>query len=83
MYKKFFENATTYFSKVTEQNLYRYQNILEYVDGEYQITNKITDKNLQEMRANMDDSDLENFDAFVEKYWGDQIRKEKKAKAVK
>ena len=81
--QKFFENATTYFSKVTEQNLYRYQNILEYVDGEYQITNKITDKNLQEMRANMDDSDLENFDAFVEKYWGDQIRKEKKAKAVK
>ena len=66
--QKFFENATTYFSKVTEQNLYRYQNILEYVDGEYQITNKITDKNLQEMRANMDDSDLENFDAFVEKY---------------
>lgn len=81
--QKFFENATTYFSKVTEQNLYRYQNILEYVDGEYQITNKITDKNLQEMRANMDDSDLENFDAFVEKYWGNQIRKEKKAKAVK
>ncbi len=81
--QKFFENATTYFSKVTEQNLYRYQNILEYVDGEYQITNKITDKNLQEMRANMDDSDLENFDAFVEKYWGDQIRKEKKAKAIK
>ena len=81
--QKFFENATTYFSKVTEQNLYRYKNILEYVDGEYQITNKITDKNLQEMRANMDDSDLENFDAFVEKYWGDQIRKEKKAKAVK
>ena len=81
--QKFFENATTYFSKVTEQNLYRYQNILEYVDGEYQITNKITDKNLQEMRANMDDSDLGYFDAFVEKYWGDQIRKEKKAKVAK
>ena len=78
--QKFFENATTYFSKVTEQNLYRYQNVLEYVDGEYQITNKITDKNLQEMRANMDDSDLEYFDAFVEKYWGDQIKKEKVAK---
>ena len=38
---KFFDNATTYFSKITEQNLYRYQNVLEYVDGEYQITNKI------------------------------------------
>ena len=78
---KFFENATTYFSKVTEQNLYRYQNVLEYVDGEYQITNKITDKNLSEMRANMDESDLGEFDAFVEKYWGDQIKKERKVRA--
>ena len=73
--QKFFENATTYFSKITEQNLYRYQNVLEYVDGEYQITNKITDKNLAEMRANMDESDLEEFDNFVEKYWGDQTKK--------
>ena len=70
--QKFFENATTYFSKITEQNLYRYQNVLEYVDGEYQITNKITDKNLAEMRANMDESDLEEFDNFVETYWGDK-----------
>ncbi len=81
--QKFFENATTYFSKVTEQNLYRYQNVLEYVDGEYQITNKITDKNLAEMRANMDESDLEEFDNFVDTYWGDQIRKEKKSKVQK
>ena len=81
--QKFFENATTYFSKVTEQNLYRYQNILEYVDGEYQITNKITDKNLEEMRANMDESDLEDFDNFVETYWGDQIKKERKTKIQK
>ena len=79
--QKFFENATTYFSKVTEQNLYRYQNVLEYVDGEYQITNKITDKNLAEMRANMDESDLEEFDNFVEKYWGDKkVRKSRVAK---
>ena len=81
--EKFFQNATTYFSKVTEQNLYRYQNILEYVDGEYQITNKITDKNLEEMRANMDESDLEDFDNFVENYWGDQIKRERKAKVQK
>ena len=81
--EKFFQNATTYFSKITEQNLYRYQNVLEYVDGEYQITNKITDKNLSEMRANMDESDLPEFDNFVEKYWGDQIRKESKTKIKK
>ena len=75
--EKFFQNATTYFSKATEQKLYTYQNILEYVDGEYVITNKITDKNLQEMRMNMDESDVEEFDKFVERNWGAQIRKER------
>ena len=81
--EKFFENATTYFSKVTEQNLYRYQNILEYVDGEYQITNKITDTNLAEMRANMDESDLDDFDSFVETYWGEQNKKVRKTRVKK
>ena len=66
---KFFENATTYFSKVTEQNLYTYQNVLEYVDGEYQLTNKITDQNIHDMRANMDETDAVEFDKFIEKYW--------------
>ncbi len=75
--EKFFQNATTYFSKATEQKLYTYQNILEYVDGEYVITNKISDKNLQEMRMNMDESDVEEFDKFVERNWGAQIRKER------
>ena len=75
--EKFFQNATTYFSKATEQKLYTYQNILEYVDGEYIITNKISDKNLQEMRMNMDESDVEEFDKFVERNWGAQIRKER------
>ena len=75
--EKFFQNATTYFSKSTEQKLYTYRNILEYVDGEYIITNKISDKNLEEMRANMDESDVEDFDAFVERNWGDIIRREK------
>ena len=75
-FEKFFDNATTYFSKVTEQKLYTYQNILEYVDGEYVITNKISDKNLAEMRANMDES-VDEFDDFVERNWGEQIKKER------
>ena len=61
---KFFENA------ITEQNLYTYQNVLEYVDGEYQLTNKITDQNIHDMRANMDETDAVEFDKFIEKYWG-------------
>ena len=74
---KFFGNATTYFSKVTEQNLYTYQNILEYVDGEYQLTNKITDTNIREMRSNMDETDAVEFDKFIEKYWGNAAKNKK------
>ena len=78
--EKFFENATTYFSKITDQKLYEYRNILEYVDGGYVITNKISDKNLQEMRENMDESDVDGFDAFVEKHWGNQAKKVRKTR---
>ncbi len=68
-FDKFFDNATHYFEKVTDKQLYTYRNILEYVDGEYLITNPITDENLRGMRENMDDADLEQFDNFVEKHW--------------
>ena len=76
-FDKFFDNATHYFEKVTDKKLYEYRNILEYVDGEYVITNKISDKNLQEMKANMDEADIEDFNKFIERHWGDQIRREK------
>ena len=68
-FDKFFDNATHYFEKVTDKQLYTYRNILEYVNGEYLITNPITDENLRGMRENMDDADLEQFDNFVEKHW--------------
>ncbi len=71
-FDKFFDNATRYFEKITDRQLYTYRNILEYVDGEYIITNPITEVNLKEMRANMDEIDLEKFDRFVEKHWGNQ-----------
>ena len=48
---------------------------MEFVDGEYVITNKISDYNLTEMRNNMDDSDIEEFDRFVEENWGKQSMK--------
>ena len=69
-FDKFFDNATHYFTKTTDRQLYIYRNILEYVDGEYIITNPITQTNLREMRLNMDETDLESFDNFVEKHWG-------------
>ncbi len=69
-FEKFFDNATHYFTQVTNKQLYTYRNILEYHDGEYVVTNKITDHNIQEMRLNMDDKDLEDFDKFIEDHWG-------------
>jgi len=69
-FDKFFDNATHYFTKITDRQLYRYSNILEYVDGEYVLTNPITAVNIKEMRNNMDETDVETFDKFVEEHWG-------------
>ncbi len=74
-FDKFFDNATRYFEKITDRQLYTYRNILEYVDGEYIITNPITEQNLKEMRVNMDEIDLEKFDKFIEKHWGNETKK--------
>lgn len=67
---KFIDNATNYFTKVTNRELYKYVNIMEYHNDAYVITNKISDKNLQEMRNNMDERDIPGFDAFIERNWG-------------
>ena len=74
-FDKFFDNATHYFEKVTDRKLYTYRNILEYVDGEYIITNPITEDNIKEMRLNMDEVDMENFDKFIERHWGNIYKK--------
>lgn len=78
---KFFDNATHYFTKVTDRKLYDYVNIMEYIDGEYVLTNKISDANIKEMRNNMDETDLEAFDKFVEENWGTKSNK-KEEKAI-
>ena len=69
-FDKFFDNATHYFTKSTDKKLYVYRNVLENVDGEYVMTNPITDANIKEMRNNMDESDIEGFDKFIERNWG-------------
>ena len=67
---KFLDNATNYFTKITDRETYRYVNIMEYINDGYVITNKISEQNLREMRANMDETDQEAFDKFVEENWG-------------
>ena len=84
----FFDNATQYFRKITDKKVYEYRNILEYIDGEYVITNKISDQNIKDMRLNMTETDAEEFDQFVEKHWGkesvfkiDKYKEERKKEA--
>ena len=67
---KFIDNATSFFTKTTNRELYKYVNILEFRNDEYVMTNKISDYNLKEMRRNMDEADIEEFDKFVERNWG-------------
>lgn len=74
---KFMDNATIYFTKTTNRELYKYVNILEYQDGTYVLTNPISEKNIKEMRNNMDDSDAEEFDNFLERVWGIKPKQEK------
>ena len=71
---KFMDNATIYFSKSTNKELYKYVNILEYHDGKYVLTNPISEHNIREMRNNMDDSDVVEFDKFLDRNWGIKMK---------
>ena len=68
--EKFMDNSTIFYSKTTNRELYKYRNIMEYHDGKYVLTNPISDKNIREMRINMDDSDVVDFDKFLERNCG-------------
>ena len=74
--EKFMDNATNYFQNVTDRQTYAHVNIMEFRGDGYVITNKISDKNIKEMKENMNDDDAEEFEVFVEKHWGK--KKEKK-----
>ena len=65
---KFIDNATHYFTKITETETYVARNIIEYHDGQYYVVNRVSDENLAEMRENMSEEDKFAFDKFVDQY---------------
>ena len=71
---KFMDNATRYFTKSTNRELYKYVNIMEYHDGTYVLTNPISEHNILEMRNNMDDNDVVEFDKFLQRNWGIKMK---------
>ena len=73
--EKFMDNATRYFHKVTNKELYKYVNVMEYHNDTYVLTNKISEQNIKEMRNNMSTEDAIEFDKFIEKNWGSKAKK--------
>ena len=69
-FDRFIDNTTKYFSKVTNKELYKYVNIMEYHNDEYVITNNA---NIREMRLNMSEDDIADFDNFIERNWGKKV----------
>jgi len=67
---KFMDNAAIFFGKTTNRELYKYRNIMEYVNDGYVLVNPISEKNINEMRLNMEDTDVQAFDKFLERNWG-------------
>ena len=82
-FDKFIDNATNYYTRVTNKELYKYVNIMEYHNDEYVMTNKISETNLREMRNNMDASDIEGFDDFIKRNWGSIEDKQTETKRVR
>ena len=82
-FDKFFDNATNYFQSVTDRQTYEYVNIMEYIDDELVLTNKISDKNINEMLINMDEADAENFRKFIKENWETDDTKKKQTKKQK
>lgn len=69
-FDKFMDNAAIFFGKTTNRELYKYRNVMEYVNDDYVLTNPISETNIKEMRINMETTDMEAFDQFLERNWG-------------
>ena len=69
-FDKFMDNAAIFFGKTTNRELYKYRNIMEYVNDSYVLTNPISETNIKEMRINMESTDMVALDRFLERNWG-------------
>ena len=49
---------------------------MEYQDGNYVLTNPISEANIKAMRMNMDDSDVQGFEDFLQRNWGIKLQNE-------
>ena len=69
------DNATIFFIKTTNRELYKHRNILEFQNDRYVLVNPISADNIREMRNNMDTSDISSFDKFLYDNWKIEVPK--------
>ncbi len=68
-WNKFMDNATVFFTKTTNRELYQYRNIIEMKDDKFVFSNPISEENIKAMRNNMNAADVEGFDEILERIW--------------
>ena len=67
---KFMDNATHYFTKITETETFKAVNIIEFENGHYVIKNKISDENIKLMKENMSAEDQDAFENYLAEFFG-------------
>ncbi|WP_145950134.1 Flp pilus assembly complex ATPase component TadA [Paenibacillus sp. Y412MC10] len=68
--EKFMDTTREYYKRVTDRELYEARNIIEFRDGKYVASSKISDKNMMEMLEHMSPEDSVAFRSFLEEHWG-------------
>ena len=71
----FYSNATKYFKKKTNSEMYKAINIIEYdkLKKKYVVKNNISDKRIKRILDNLRDDDLQGFNDFIKKLKGEVI----------
>ncbi|MFY0519314.1 ATPase, T2SS/T4P/T4SS family [Lysinibacillus sp. UGB7] len=62
--------ASTFFHQRTQTKQFVENTILEYRDGKYVAVNRISDKKIEDIKLELSKEDREQFDAFINQYWG-------------
>lgn len=70
--KKFYKETIKFYYGMTGRKKYKAVNILEYKNGTYVMTNRISSHTIKKMKEVMNKKDLDAFENFLEKTWGER-----------
>ncbi|PJO44959.1 pilus assembly protein CpaF [Lysinibacillus xylanilyticus] len=62
--------ASNFFHQKTQTQQFVGNTILEYRDGKYVAVNRISDKKIEDIKLELSKEDREQFDSFINQYWG-------------